>query len=149
MHIINFIGEAAEATGDGIVLDELEGSRRLVDHVVRAQDEAMDVLDGLTALTLLGKSSAHFDQSGHENIIAREISEQLVNVPAWTGYNAAHEVTEGFLVGACLAVHVVRVGCWEQGDRCVLVSWISPGRVLLDHEAADGAQLNHILPDGL
>ena len=93
MYVINFVGEAAEATRDGIVLDELEGSRRLVDHVVRAQDEAMDVLDGLSTHALLGKSLAHFDQFCHENIIAREIREQLVNVPAWTGYNAAHEVT--------------------------------------------------------
>ena len=41
----------------------------------------------------------------------------------------------------------MRVRCGEERERSVLILRVALRGVLFDHEAADGAQLNHILLD--
>jgi len=63
VHLVDLVCEAAEAAGDRVVLHEFERAGRLVDHVVRAQHQTVDVLHWLPTRFLLSKGFAHFEQS--------------------------------------------------------------------------------------
>lgn len=72
-----------------------------------------------------------------------------MDVSGWVPHDAAHEFSESGLVRVGLAIHVFWVGCWKDSERGVGVPRITPDRILLDHEAADGAQFHHVLLDRL
>lgn len=83
VHILDLFGEAAEARGDCVVLHEPQAVGWLVYHVVGAQNEALDVLDGLSPRFLFVKSFADVDQPRHEGILGREVGKKIMDVLTW------------------------------------------------------------------
>lgn len=60
-------------------------------------------------------------------------------------HNSCNQLTHRLLHDETLRVDVKGIRCWEKSHRCVNVGGVTPYGVLLNHEAIDGACLDHVL----
>lgn len=107
----------------------------------------MCILHGLTSVLLVSEGLAHGNQPRHEGIFASEVGKEVVDVPAWVRDNTRNQVAHRLLELVDLLVDVDRVRAREECHWGVNVAWVTPNRVLFDHEAHDRASFNHILGD--
>ena len=117
----------------------------LVNHIVRAQNEAVNVLHGLTASFLSLECLTHVNQARHKGILSGEVCQQVVNVPRRVRNDRPDQIAHWSLQVVRLLVDVERVRRREECHGSMYVSWVAPSRVLLDHEALNWTGLHHIL----
>ena len=111
VHLVDLVREAAEAAGNRVIFDKFEGARWLVNHVVRAQHQTVNVLHWLAPLPLLVEGPAHVQEAQHEFVVLSEAVEHVVNVLSGARDDAAHQLSHCALIRKSLLVHVDWIGC--------------------------------------